>query len=166
MYFIYLFRSRQLELDQSAEHSSTERHNSRRADTERAAEDNSLTPQQETQTEQRTGYINTETHLFYIHPYIHNISRTITTIMVKIVNGVIVSDSEHAELMGSSSHNSSSSFGSSGSGADFDLTVNICSYKFNKWMIIGVIFVMTLIMGFKGLLLSCLVFFGTFLLVK
>lgn len=80
--------------------------------------------------------------------------------MVKIVNGVIVSDSEHAELMGGSNHNSSSTFGSSGSGADFDLTVNICSYKFNKWMIMGVIFVMTLIMGFKGLLLSCLVFFG------
>ena len=84
--------------------------------------------------------------------------------MVKIVNGVIVSDSEAASLMNgsdSSFNSSQSSFFAPSGGSD--LTVNICSYKFNKWMIVGVVFIMTLVMGFKGLLLSCLVFFAAYL---
>lgn len=72
--------------------------------------------------------------------------------MVKIVNGIIVQDNDPAATGFLSDSQMSS--------GEWDLNVTICDYKFNKWMILGVVCVSTLILGLKGCILSCLVFFA------
>ena len=75
--------------------------------------------------------------------------------MVKIVDGVIVNENEQASpLMNGNTMPSN----------DFNLNVNICEFKFNKWMILGVVFICTLLGGFKGLMLSILVFFAAYVM--
>ena len=74
--------------------------------------------------------------------------------MVKIVNGMIVADND------TSAPKETTPFGSSLGSSDFQLNINVCGYVLDKWKIMIVVGISTLLMGFKGLILSslCLLF--------
>ena len=73
--------------------------------------------------------------------------------MVKIVNGMIVADND------TSASKETTPFGSSLGSGDFQLNINVCGYVLDKWKILIAVAVATLLLGFKGFMLSCLCFF-------